>query len=276
MLEKYWRSLWCMLATFPLTYLSLRLSPSTSSSSPTKGGNGARVILDVELAQITSPLERIKCYCLSDLHADTERNQQWVREKCLRKAEDEGVFTVFLLPGDVGSEVDRLESVFRHLAAQYDAVVYVPGNHEAWRRGIAAGGSATRPEERAENRMAENSVVKLQEVLDCARACGVHVGPLRLQMAAGDVHPRQVQSREPFGAVIFPLYSWYHAGWDKEPELVHPDFLAVESAMPFARKWGDFAMCSWPDDLVSKEEFGCVFFGRMHMLSVFSAIFVRS
>lgn len=274
MMEQLWLFL-CVIMRIPITLLSMQ-------SNPVKRTNR---MLNVEFTQITSPLERIKCYCLSDLHADTERNQQWVREKCLRKSEDQDSFTVFLLPGDVGSEMDRLESVFRHLTANYDAVVYVPGNHEAWRRGIAAGGSATRPEERADNRMAENSIIKLQEVLDCARASGVYVGPLRIQLdrapattaptasvsasastsvsasasVSSPVSASAVPTAAPAdtgaGTVIFPLYSWYHSGWDKEPELVHPDFLAVEAVMPFARKWGDFAMCSWPEDLVSQSEF---------------------
>jgi hypothetical protein len=235
--------------------------------------SGLNRIVSVDFSQITSTLSRVKCYCLSDLHADSEKNQVWVRENCRREAEDKDVFTVFLLPGDVGSEVDRLERVFKTLTENYDAVVYVPGNHEAWRRGIAAGGSATRPEERAENRMAEDSVVKLREVVECARNCGVHVGPLRIELQGSADGAAAAESKSEIkrgdsasssiidsndsskGVVIFPLYSWYHSGWDKEPELQHPGYLAVEEVMPFARKWGDFSMCSWPEDLVSQEEF---------------------
>ena len=267
---------------FPITYLAIQLNPVKRTNR----------LLNVEFTQVTSPLECIKCYCLSDLHADTEKNQLWVREKCIRKEEDTKAFTVFLLPGDVGSELDRLESVFRHLTANYDAVVYVPGNHEAWRRGIAAGGSATRPEERAENanRMAENSIVKLQEVLDCAKACGVYVGPLRVQLDRGSptletetnrtpknsddvtTTTSTIKPTSPCGAVIFPLYSWYHSGWDKEPELVHPDFLAVEAVMPFARKWGDFAMCSWPEDVISQSDFSSTMVDNTVLAEAFAEI----
>ena len=270
------------LIAFPITYLAIQLNPVKRTNR----------LLNVEFTQVTSPLECIKCYCLSDLHADTEKNQLWVREKCIRKEEDTKAFTVFLLPGDVGSELDRLESVFRHLTANYDAVVYVPGNHEAWRRGIAAGGSATRPEERAENanRMAENSIVKLQEVLDCAKACGVYVGPLRVQLDRGSptletetnrtpknsddvtTTTSTIKPTSPCGAVIFPLYSWYHSGWDKEPELVHPDFLAVEAVMPFARKWGDFAMCSWPEDVISQSDFSSTMVDNTVLAEAFAEI----
>jgi hypothetical protein len=184
------------------------------------------IVKNIEFSSLTSTKDRIKCYCLSDLHADSEKSQVWVRENCKRRAEDQGVYTIFIVPGDVGSEIDRLESVFKVLTNNYDAVVYVPGNHEAWRRGIAAGGSATRPEERTAmaNRMADDSIEKINEVLDCARSCGVFVGPLRIQHADRSS-----------GVAIFPLYSWYHASWDKEPELTHPAFLEVEEVVPFAR-----------------------------------------
>lgn len=53
----------------------------------------------------------------------------WIRERCLRSAEDEAVdaFTIFIVPGDIGSEVDRIEAVLRNLVANYDAVCYLPG-----------------------------------------------------------------------------------------------------------------------------------------------------
>lgn len=118
---------------------------------------------------------------MSDLHADTEKSQKWVRENCRRQEDDIDAFTVFILPGDVGTEIDRLQSVFEILTQNYDLVIYVPGNHEAWRRGTAAGGSAMNPELRADNRMAADSVLKLKEVLQCAESCGVKTGPVRLQ-----------------------------------------------------------------------------------------------
>lgn len=65
----------------------------------------------------------------SDIHADAEKNQVWVREKCVRSAEDEKneVFTVFIVPGDIGSEIDRIQSVLQNLVNNYDAVCYLPG-----------------------------------------------------------------------------------------------------------------------------------------------------
>lgn len=68
-------------------------------------------------------------FAYSDIHADSEKNQVWVRERCRRSAEDvaNDVFTIFIVPGDVGSEVDRIEAVLRNLVNNYDAVCYLPG-----------------------------------------------------------------------------------------------------------------------------------------------------
>lgn len=202
--------------------------------------------LNLTFTDIQCEQKRIKCYVLSDLHADAEKNQAWVRENCFRREEDRDVFTVFILPGDIGSEIDRLESVFRVLVANYNAVVFTPGNHEAWRRGTAAGGSATRPELRAENRMATDSVEKIVEVVECARACGVYVGPVRVEKSSGDGVGEDCESP---ALTVFPLYSWYHSGFDTEPDLDNEIYLAVEEVMPFEKKWGDFSLCSWPAEL---------------------------
>lgn len=194
----------------------------------------------------------IKCHCISDLHADTEKTQVWIKNNCFC-ADDKSSFNILILPGDVCSELDRLETVFKILVERYDLVCYVPGNHEAWRRGTTAGGSATKPELRGESRMASNSIEKLKEVLKCARKCGVCVGPVRVKCE--NEHENE---NTPTSVVIFPLYSWYHSGWDTEPDLTHPDFLAVEDALPFHRKWGDFSLCTWPEELVTHNSFASI------------------
>ena len=240
--------------------------------------------LKLSFTDIRCTQQRIKCYVLSDLHADAEKNQVWVRENCKRVAEDADVFTVFILPGDIGSELDRLESVFRVLMANYNAVIYCPGNHEAWRRGTASGGSATQPELRANNttRLAVDSVQKIVEVVECARSCGVHVGPIRIQKIALEEQqqpvvaetgaPPSIPSTTTAGVTIFPLYSWYHADWDTEPDLDNETYLAVEEVMPFTKKWGDFAMCSWPADLLSHSEFASISTASTVLAEAFAGI----
>ena len=250
-----------------------------SSFSPMSYTAGSKLIgrassaLTVTFSELISSHERIKCYCVSDLHADSEKNQLWVKENCIRRDEDEGVFTVLILPGDVGSEIERLEQVFKTAVANYNAVVFVPGNHEAWRRGIAVGGSATIPDERAEERMAIDSIVKLREVMQCAKLNGVYVGPLRIQsLISNNARDAPSTVNPASSVVVFPLYSWYHSGWDVEPEILHPDYLGVEEAMPFKRKWGDFAMCSWPDDLLSQADFCSIDNDNTVLAEYFSAI----
>ena len=79
---------------------------------------------------IPTTASHIAVYCLSDLHADSEKNQNYVRERCLRQSGDQQAYTVMIVPGDIGAEVDRIQRVFESLALNYDAVCYVPGNHE--------------------------------------------------------------------------------------------------------------------------------------------------
>jgi len=202
---------------------------------------------EIVFKHVTTDKARVEAYCLSDLHADSIRNQEWVRDHCVRPGwKDDDVYTVMIVPGDIGTEIESLGMVFSVLAANYDAVVYCVGNHECWRRGTKAGGKATEPEKRTAttNRMARNSVDKVLEVLQCARDKGVHVGPLRV-----------TQSRSAYkGLTVMPLQSWYHCGWDKEPDMTDPFLLAVEDAVPFSRKWGDFVSCLWTD-LVEHREF---------------------
>jgi hypothetical protein len=155
-------------------------------------------------------------------------------------------FNSLILPGDVCTEIDRMKELFSMLVERFDAVCFVPGNHEAWRQGIAAGRSAfdSNPEAYG-NRMASDSIQKLAEVLDCARSAGVHIGPVRIQSSMS----------ESSALTIFPLYSWYHASFDTEPDITNSKYIAVEQAIPFDRKWGDFTLCSWPEELISSADF---------------------
>jgi hypothetical protein len=182
---------------------------------------------------------RIKCYCLSDLHADADKNLEWVQTRCVRTADDAGCFTILILPGDIGSSIDRLDQVFRTLVTQFDAVIYVPGNHEAWRR-MGKGGPG--------EKMAVDSVSKMLAVLECARAAGVYVGPLRVT----------TQAAPPATVALFPLHAWYHSSWDTEPNLTHDLTAAAEMEIPFVDKWADFSMCTWPASVVSHADFASI------------------
>ena len=111
----------------------------------------------------------------------------------------------------------------------------------------------------ATNRMAPDSIHKLNEVLDTAEECGVFTGPVNFKYAGRDLW-------------VVPLQSWYHSSWDKEPDLTHPDFLAVEQAVPFDRKWGDFSLCSWPADVIDPEEARTIYSSNTKLADAFSQL----
>jgi len=77
----------------------------------------------------------VRCYTISDLHADTETNQIWIKNHCQRTIHDIDYFTILLIPGDIGSEMIQVSKAFSHFVKNYDVVCYIPGNHELWRRG---------------------------------------------------------------------------------------------------------------------------------------------
>lgn len=192
--------------------------------------------------------DRIKVYVLSDLHADAEKNHQWVLTNCMKPDQDiqENTYSILILPGDIGSEVDRITSIIKALVASYDAVCYITGNHEAWRRGTARGKStsATTPELRTltENRMSSDSVAKISEICQVVRQNGAYIGPIRVSLHSDNDDGDGSDSEETRGTAvnIVPLQSWYHSSWDREPDLTSPLYKEVEAAMPMARKWGDF------------------------------------
>jgi hypothetical protein len=80
---------------------------------------------------------------------------------------------------------------------------------------------------------------------------GAHIGPIRVSLH-GDQNDTM---KEETAVVVTPLQSWYHSSWDREPDLTSLLYKNVEEAMPMARKWGDFSMCSWPDSMIAHHHF---------------------
>jgi len=183
---------------------------------------------------IETPMPFICVYNISDLHADPESNKRWVVNNCKPISVD-NTFNILIVPGDVASNIDRIRAVFNALVVQYDLVMFIPGNHEAWC-------SPTSSKD-------YDSLHKLGEVLDCAEECGVEIRPVKVI----STHPAAGEN-----IVIIPLYSWYHSGFDSEPLLTVPVDLrrpAAEehSGYSMAENWSDFAFCRWPRELVSHE-----------------------
>lgn len=240
----------------PPSLLKTAMSKQTGTNQDLFDSYISSLGLNSQVHFLNTSKSRIKAYCISDLHADSKCNFQWTLENCVRKEEDTDVFTILILPGDVGTEVDRLDSIFTALVRQYDAVCYVPGNHEVWRRGTATGGSAVDIEVGSVrgNREARDSLAKYKEVMLLAEKRTVHTTPLRVSNSATTAS-RDDKGR---GVWVIPIQSWYHASWDTEPVLTNPDYTRAQQVIPFSKMWSDFSMCSWPSDLLSHEEFASV------------------
>jgi len=132
--------------------------------------------------------------------------------------------------------------------------------------------------------------VKLEEVLAVATRLGVYVGPLRIicgqspddeiqsttiQLLPNEAEDNKTTSTSTYSrtaVTIYPLYSWYHSGWDSEPAIDHPDSVAAENSVPFHRRWGDFFMCSWPTEIVSHEHFTNLHLDSRALANTFSLL----
>lgn len=165
---------------------------------------------DVDLSPVNVEIDEdasLLVFCVSDLHADGAKGQEWVTTKCNLKtrasassftpprhphivpsssasaalveaesasrtrvnsvyAPRENIFSIMIVPGDIGTDISKISRVFAHLVSEYDLVCYTPGNHEAW-RGVTCKETFT-------------SLDKLNAVLKCANELGVCIGPVKI------------------------------------------------------------------------------------------------
>lgn len=142
---------------------------------------------------------------------------QWIRHKL--PATHDGALDVCVCCGDVSDSLDTLRQVLELLKQRFDEVLFTPGNHELWV-------GRHQPE-------GATSLDRLAAVRKLCDELSVRTGPLRV-VGEDDV-------------LFVPLYSWYHASWDGEPDL--PD--DSERALRF---WTDYHRCRWPDALSTDEE----------------------
>jgi predicted phosphodiesterase len=114
----------------------------------------------------------MRVFALSDVHADYDANARWLADLSMADYRDD----VLILAGDVSDSIEKLQITFEGLTQRFGAVAYVPGNHDLWVRGDAAG----------------TSLEKFAAVCATAATCGVSTTP---------VHRGPVS--------IVPLLSWY-------------------------------------------------------------------
>ena len=168
---------------------------------------------------------------MSDLHVDVKGNMEWVEKYCHVPLHlPDNVFTVLICAGDVSSSLECVRRAFDILCENYDAVCFVPGNHDVWKRNDVAD---------------DNSVSKLRDLISLCHTCDIHVGPLHIYSTESSQNILDV----------FPLYSWYHSSWDEEPDLTDPANMEKEKECPFSMKWMDFRRCVWPNTTVSGMDF---------------------
>jgi len=216
------------------------LIPSSLRSNDKILNDSLKAADDIITSKAYVTEKHIKVYCISDLHADAEKNQAWVQQNLIRKNDDENNFTILIIPGDIGSEMDKIVRVFSHVVDQYDAICYLPGNHELWKRGSL----------KSPLKECDNSIEKFHEILECANSFNINIGPIRVTSTLSTLSTSSL--------CIFPLYSWYHSSWDTEPDINHPLYLKGECDMPFVSRWADFQLCSWPTNMIKHSEFATI------------------
>lgn len=183
---------------------------------------------------------RVRVFAISDLHADYKPNMEWMknlpseiaRGACQPGCPEDDI-SVLMVAGDVASDLDTLKEGLGYLKEKFDEVVFVPGNHELWCQ-------------RGEQQRAPDSMVKLQDVKDICSECKVHTKPLLVQLQ-GDPEKGAGSGR----VVLLPFLSWYHASFDREPELPRAVLKEVEipGIRPFEERWADFKWCAWPEEV---------------------------
>lgn len=174
----------------------------------------------------------MKIYTMSDCHTDYKENMQWRVTRffqlplppptpltpaapSLHRVEAHCAATsrphdALILAGDVSDSLPTLRRTLTLLSSSYGTVFYTAGNHELWvRRG---------------EREQHDSLGKLSAITAMCAELGVKIGPVRL----------------PGGAWVVPLWSWYHASWDREPD--------VPGAMPIEKVMMDFHACCWDSE----------------------------
>uniref|UniRef100_A0ACD5TP12 Uncharacterized protein n=1 Tax=Avena sativa TaxID=4498 RepID=A0ACD5TP12_AVESA len=176
------------------------------------------------------PPAKTRVFVVSDLHTDYQENMDWVRRLAVgvgsAPGAGEGV-NALVVAGDVAETRDNFARTMGALRDQFDAVFYVPGNHDLWLR--------------REGGRYMDSVEKLNALLDACSELGVDTGPKTI----GDLG-------------IIPLFSWYHKSFDKEKDLTSVRVPSLEMACK------DFHACKWPSDLGSDDEALALYFDQLN------------
>lgn len=122
---------------------------------------------------VTTSKAVVKVLSMSDIHGDTKANADYLQNLNWPSG-NEDCFTIFICNGDLCTDIASLRKSFQTLKTKFDEVCFVPGNHELWRKGSEQqGGDQSKAGSLSH---APNSLSKFNEVINCARQCGIHTG----------------------------------------------------------------------------------------------------
>ena len=173
------------------------------------------------IASVTVPARKQpRVFVTSDLHTDHGVNFEWLRSHLPERHPDG--FDVCVCAGDISDNVDILRDTLLLLKGRFDAVVYVPGNHDLWVR--------KRPVNLDNAPDTRTSFDRLAEVQSICAAAAVHTKPLWL------VSPGTARD-----VLVVPLNAWYHDSWDREVDL--PTHGGLAATDDFRQGWMDFSLC---------------------------------
>lgn len=153
-------------------------------------------------------------YAVSDIHTDKRENMDVIRE-WPRRPND-----ILLLAGDVSNDPDIVRTTFQLVLERFGQVFYCPGNHDLWLH---------------KKDGCKDSLQKFRSLEALCEEMGVRT------------RPGWADKEE--SVFIVPLLSWYHAGFDVEPDIDD------ESLVPVERMMSDYMLCRWPDGLSASN--GC-------------------
>lgn len=152
----------------------------------------------------------MRIFALSDIHVDYAENMEWIRGL----SSSDYARDTLVLAGDVSHDLEKLDSALAALAAKFDQVFFVPGNHDLWLIQTSC----------------RDSVEKFRRILERCSAAGVWTGPAKVRTGSGE-------------AWIVPLFSWYALPEEGEESL----FLPKRGEDPDLDIWSDFHFVRWPD-----------------------------
>lgn len=117
-----------------------------------------------------------------------------------------------IVAGDVSDDLSTFRRTMEALTRAFAHVFFVPGNHDLWCR-------------KAEREL-RDSLGKLALLEQACAEAGVHTRSACVQ-----------------GVWIVPLLSWYHASWDREPDL--PGSTPIEKASALPCVWNARGGVGW-------------------------------